>query len=169
MFNLATSLVNKSKLNINFHSSVDKELETYVANKTVNLAMSLTGSIRSVVSYEDNVAIGDFPMWNDFVAEYAAVPRDIECIHQKYHWRPGGGKVIFDGLVVNNKVLVCSTETESGNIVPNVTFKLQVNLQVNQVEFVFVPDLEEGTEYRMMEVDNLSFSLWKTANQVYNR
>lgn len=152
LFKLTTStvglLTKVVKLKINFHSSVDKELETYSANniannlldnKAVNLTMSRTGSIRSVVSYEDNVTTGDCPMWNAFVAEYAVSPKEIRCIHQKYHWRPESDKVIFDGLVFKNKFLVCSTETGSSNIVPNVTFKLQVNLQVNQVEFVFVP------------------------------
>ena len=108
-------------------------------------------------------------MWNEFVIEYAKSPGKINNFHRKYQWYPESTNITFDTFGGKGNVLMFSTETESDNIFPNVTFDVQVNLQAEQVEFVLIPNLEEGTKYRMTSVNVKSMALWKVANQVYNR
>lgn len=98
----------------------------------------------------------------------------------KSNWRIGDfhkkhlvGNTKFDvcvGPANNVNVVMLSTENmKAGNIKPNVTFTVEVALNINDIDFILTPNLDEGIRYNVGLISKPTYRTWTEHAYVRDR
>lgn len=121
---------------------------------------SFTGPIKATLSVVDGTVEGECGIWNAFVLICVQDNFEVKSLHKKYLL----GKTKFDVCVGRSSglgtVLLSTEPMASGNIKPNVTFTIDVVLNLGDIDFILTPNLEEETGYKVAMIDNATYKVW---------